>query len=67
MKANEIRTLEQFASFINEQDDWTEEMWLIMEMNGWKECDNDNYYDICESDSEILTFGEDGKVYVTRK
>ena len=67
MKANEIRTLEQFASYINEQDDWTEEMWLIMEMNGWKEGDNDNYYDICESDSEILTFGEDGKVYVTRK
>ena len=46
MKANKIRTLEQFASFINEQDDWTDEMWLIMEMNGWKECDNDNYYDI---------------------
>ena len=44
MKANEIRTLEQFASYINEQDYWTDEMWLIMEMNGWKDCDND--YDI---------------------
>ena len=65
MKANEIRTLEQFASFINEQDDWTEEMWLIMEMNGWKDCDNE--YGICESDSEILTFREDGTVYVTSK
>ena len=65
MKANEIRTLEQFASFINEQDDWTDEMWLIMELNGWKYCDND--YDICESDTEILAFGEDGTVYVTSK
>lgn len=65
MKANEIRTLEQFASYINEQDDWTDEMWLIMELNGWKDCEND--YDICESDSEILTCREDGTVYVTSK
>ena len=65
MKAYEIRTLEQFASYINEQEDWTDEMWLIMEMNGWKDCDNDYY--ICESDSEILTCREDGKVYVTSK
>ena len=65
MKANEIRTIEQFASYINEQDDWTEEMWLIMELNGCKDCDND--YDICESGSEIITCREDGKVYVTSK
>ena len=65
MKPEEVTTLERFADYINEREEWEDSMWDIMELNGWNDCDND--YDICESDSEILTFGEDGKVYVTRK
>lgn len=117
MKANEIRTLEQFASYINEfiadydNDSVLEEAGTIAKKNGWSlgmslpyvcyndserlmyengkakvytkmkpeevatlerladyilnECDND--YDICESDSEIITCREDGTLYVTSK
>ena len=65
MKPEEVTTLERFADYINEREEWEDSMWDIMELNGWNDCDND--YDICESDSEILTFGDDGEVYVTSK
>lgn len=65
LKPEQVTTLELFADYINEREEWEDSMWDIMERNGWEECDND--YDICESDSEILTFWDDGKVYVTIK
>ena len=65
MKPEEVTTLERFADYINEREEWEDSMWDIMELNGWNDCDND--YDICESDSESLTLGHEGEVYVTSK
>ena len=49
MKEIEIKTLEQFAEYINAHDEWNDTMWEIMERNGWDETDDDN--DICQSDT----------------
>ena len=60
MKPEEVTTLERFADYINEREGWDNTMWDIIERNGWQDCENE--YGICESDTEILTFGEDGTV-----
>lgn len=62
MKPEQVTTLELFADYINEREEWEDSMWDIMERNGWEETDDDN--DICQSDTELLTFGDNGRAYV---
>ena len=64
MKPEEVTTLERFADYINEREGWDDTMWDIMERNGWEETDDPN--DVCQSDTELLTFGDNG-AYVTNR
>ena len=64
MKEIEIKTLEQFAEYINAHDEWNDTMWDIMERNGWEETDDPN--DVCQSDTELLIFGDNGAYVVPR-
>lgn len=64
MKEIEIKTLEQFAEYINAHDDWNDTMWEIMERNGWEETDDPN--DVCQSETELLCFGDNGAYVVPR-
>lgn len=64
MKPEEVTTLERFADYINEREGWDDTMWDIMERNGWEE--TDDYNDVCQSDTELLTFGDNG-AYVTNR
>lgn len=64
MKPEEVTTLERFADYINEREGWDDTMWNIMERNGWEE--TDDYNDVCQSDTELLTFGDNG-AYVTNR
>lgn len=34
IKAEDVKTLSQFADYINERNDWDNTMWDIMERNG---------------------------------
>lgn len=62
MKPEEVTTLELFADYINEREGWDDSMWDIMERNGWEEADDDS--DICHSETELLTFGDNGRANV---
>lgn len=62
MKPEEVTTLERFADYINEREEWDDSMWDIMERNGWDETDDDN--DICQSDTELLTLSGTGHAHV---
>lgn len=64
MKPEEVTTLERFADYINEREGWDDTMWDIMERNGWEETDDHN--DVCQSETELLTFGDNG-AYVTNR
>ena len=64
MNASEINTLSQFAEYINAHDDWNDTMWDIMERNGWEETDDPN--DVCQSETELLCFGDNGAYVVPR-
>ena len=64
IKPEEVTTLERFADYINEREGWDNTMWDIMERNGWEE--TDDYNDVCQSDTELLTFGDNG-AYVTNR
>lgn len=64
IKPEEVTTLERFADYINEREGWDDTMWDIMERNGWDE--TDDYNDVCQSDTELLTFGDNG-AYVTNR
>ena len=62
MKPEEVTTLERFADYINEREGWDNTMWEIMERNGWDETDDPN--DVCQSDTELLIFGDNGAYVV---
>ena len=62
MKPEDVTTLELFADYINEREEWDDTMWNIMERNGWDETDDDN--DICQSDTELLTLSDTGHAHV---
>ena len=64
IKPEEVTTLERFADYINEREGWDDTMWDIMERNGWKAIDDFN--DVCQSETELLTFGDNG-AYVTNR
>ena len=64
MKPEEVTTLERFADYINEREGWDDTMWDIMERNGWEE--TDDYNDVCQSDTELLIFGDNGAYVVDR-
>lgn len=64
MKPEQVTTLELFADYINEREGWDDTMWNIMERNGWEETDDPN--DVCQSDTELLIFGDNGAYVVDR-
>lgn len=62
MKPEEVTTLERFADYINEREGWDDTMWEIMERNGWESLDD--FIDICQSETELLTQDDFGHAYV---
>lgn len=64
----EITTLEQFAEYINNMDEFisTEEIEQICAKNGWVD-DCGTTWGICHTDTEVLEFGEDGNAYCYTK
>lgn len=64
MKPEDVTTLELFADYINEREGWDDSMWDVMERNGWDETDDPN--DVCQSDTELLIFGDNGAYVVPR-
>lgn len=60
MKPSEIRTLNEFANFLNESDDYPVlDADEIIERNGWQYCKND--YDVCSHNGEKISLMESGK------
>ena len=62
MKPEDVTTLELFADYINEREEWEDGMWDIMERNGWEAIDD--FTDICQSETELLTQDDFGHAYV---
>lgn len=62
MKPEQVTTLERFADYINEREEWENGMWDIMERNGWESIDD--FTDICQSETELLTQDDFGHAYV---
>ena len=62
MKPEQVTTLELFADYINEREEWEDGMWDIMERNGWESIDD--FTDICQSETELLTLDDFGHAYV---
>ena len=62
MRANEVKTLYQFAEYINEREDWPIEAEEIILTNGWKMLDGE--WDICTDGHLRLEFDETGDVVV---
>ena len=61
MKTQEM-TLEEFATLINESEDWKLEFNEIIECNGWySDYSEEESYKICQSDTELLYFDDNGK------
>lgn len=65
MKPEQVTTLELFADYINEREGWDDTMWDIMERNGWEETDDPN--DVCQPETELLIFGDNGAYVVPRQ
>lgn len=62
MKPEQVTTLELFADYINEREEWEDGMWDIMERNGWESIDD--FTAICQSETELLTQDDFGHAYV---
>lgn len=59
MKATDVRTLDELVEFINERDEWSNEVAEIIEANSWKEL-SDNEFDVCQDDNRKVAINEDG-------
>lgn len=59
MKATDVRTLDELVEFINEQDEWSNEVAEIIEANSWEEL-SDNEFDVCQDDNRKVAINEDG-------
>lgn len=59
MKATDVRTLDELVEFINEQDEWSNEVAGIIEANSWEEL-SDNEFDVCQDDNRKVSINEDG-------
>ena len=59
MKATDVRTLDELVEFINEQDEWSNEVAEIIEANSWEEL-SDNEFDVCQDDNRKVSINEDG-------
>lgn len=67
MNATEIKTLEQLAQFVNENEDWNLEVNDIIKANGWKDNTYTNY-GVCATDyAEVVLSGEDLHAEVIKK
>lgn len=58
-KATDVRTLDELVEFINEQDEWSNEVAEIIEANSWEEL-SDNEFDVCQDDNRKVAINEDG-------
>lgn len=59
MKATDVRTLDELVEFINEQDEWSNEVAEIIEANSWEEL-SDNEFDVSQDDNRKVAINEDG-------
>lgn len=59
MKANEVKTMNDFSKLINESEEWNLDFDTIISSNGWTS-DTDETYGICHSQNERLEFDENG-------
>lgn len=59
MKATDVRTLDELVEFINEQDEWSNEVAEIIEANSWEEL-SDSEFDVCQDDNRKVAINEDG-------
>lgn len=59
MKATDVRTLDELVEFINERDEWSNEVAEIIEANSWEEL-SDNEFDVCQDDNRKVAINEDG-------
>ena len=59
INATEVKTLEQFVEFINERDEWSNEVSDIIENNGWQELTY-NEFDVCQDGDQKVAINENG-------
>lgn len=61
-KKTQKMTLDEFANLINESEDWKLEFNEIIENNNWlADYEDEESYKICQSDTELLYFDDNGK------
>lgn len=61
-KKTQEMTLNELATLINESEDWKLEFNDIIEYNGWlADYGDKESYKICQSDTELLYFDDNGK------
>lgn len=63
MKAAEVKTLEQLVEFINERDEWSNEVSDIIESNGWQDLSGDEF-DVCQDGNQKVAINENGKAEI---
>ena len=63
MKAAEVKTLEQLVEFINERDEWSNEVSDIIENNGWQDLSGDEF-DVCQDGKQKVAINENGKAEI---
>lgn len=61
-KKTQKMTLDEFANLINKSEDWKLEFNEIIENNNWlADYEDEESYKICQSDTELLYFDDNGK------
>ena len=63
MKAAEVKTLEQLVEFINERDEWSNEVSDIIESNGWQDLSGDEF-DVCQDGNQKVAINENGNAEI---
>nr|WP_295440290.1 hypothetical protein [uncultured Prevotella sp.]DAV55024.1 MAG TPA: hypothetical protein [Caudoviricetes sp.] len=63
MKVAEVKTLEQLVEFINERDEWSNEVSDIIESNGWQDLSGDEF-DVCQDGNQKVSINENGKAEI---
>lgn len=64
MTTNNIKTLQQLADYINENEDWRLATNDIIEQNGWQD-ETGETYGVCSHGNEKVVMNENGQAEVT--
>ena len=63
MEATQVKTLEELARFINEQDEWPLVVSDIIKTNGWHD-ETGSEYGVCSCGARRVVLNEDGEAEV---